>query len=179
MDRWTTATRAGVGGAGVRGCGGEGGGLAPSLAHSNSAHILTCVFCSKWRLLEDGGGRYTEQSDMKIVSEKSGADTSLRFVVRAHKVRSSPLSSSPFASRPPPPLLTSYCLHPGACERHLVARRCGHSDGGLGQVHKDVVAWYDARSRASCKTQSRDTVTRHSHETQSRDTVTRHSDETQ
>ncbi len=139
--------------------GGEGGGgvgVGLVLCHC-TVELCTHfdVFCSKWRLLDDNGSRYTEQSDMKIVSEKGGADTSLRFMVRAHKVRSLPSSSSPLASCPLPPLPTSHFVRQGPRQRHLVARSCGHSHCRLGQVHKNMVAWYDARARDICN----DTVT--------------------
>ena len=45
------------------------------------------AFRSKWRLYDAAGGKFVDEGDMRIVAEKGGDDTSLRFTVKGHKVK--------------------------------------------------------------------------------------------
>ncbi len=45
------------------------------------------AFRSKWRLYDPAGSKFVDECDMRIVAEKGGDDTSLRFMVKGHKVQ--------------------------------------------------------------------------------------------
>ncbi len=49
------------------------------------AHLHACH--SKWRLYDPAGSKFVDEGDMRIVAEKGGDDTSLRFMVKGHKVK--------------------------------------------------------------------------------------------
>ena len=55
--------------------------------HAQPVRALFYAFRSKWRLYDPAAGKFVDEGDMRIVAEKGGDDTSLRFTVKGHKVK--------------------------------------------------------------------------------------------
>ncbi len=55
--------------------------------HTQPLRTQLYVFRSKWRLFDPAAGKFVDEGDMRIVAEKGGDDTSLRFTVKGHKVK--------------------------------------------------------------------------------------------
>ena len=55
--------------------------------HAQPLRTQFHAFRSKWRLYDPAGGKFVDEGDMRIVAEKGGDDTSLRFTVKGHKVK--------------------------------------------------------------------------------------------
>ena len=54
----------------------------------SDSSLENCAGVCKWRVADDGGGgKFVEQGDVRLVAEKGGGDTSLRFSVVAHRAR--------------------------------------------------------------------------------------------
>jgi WD40 repeat protein len=54
---------------------------------ASDSSLESCAGSCKWRMMDESGEKYAEHSEMRIVSEKGTADSSLRFTVKAHKAR--------------------------------------------------------------------------------------------
>ena len=61
--------------------------IAQETRHTQPFHSHLHAYRSKWRLYDPAGSKFVDEGDMRIVAEKGGDDTSLRFTVKGHKVK--------------------------------------------------------------------------------------------
>ncbi len=61
--------------------------IAHETRHTQLLHTHLHACRSKWRLYDPAGSKFADEGDMRIVAEKGGDDTSLRFMVKGHKVK--------------------------------------------------------------------------------------------